>query len=168
MKWCCWNTLTNYNQSDIASNFSLHVCAHTSDMYKQKVHYAHGWKKHSHVQYQSIKVYVPFQENDRFTVNRFIKKRYYYGKETQRSRHPEIKWNVQKRTERNVLRTVYTRSVKKRQRSSFRVSEALQDKWAKKLSVQTEQSSFETSLPNPFRESERSSFKSLLYLQAAL
>jgi len=33
------------------------------------------------------------------------------------------------------------------------VSEALQDEWAKKLSVQTERSSFETSLPNPFGES---------------
>ena len=32
-----------------------------------------------------LKVYVPFQENDRFTANRFIKKRYYYGKETQQS-----------------------------------------------------------------------------------
>ena len=48
-----------------------------------------------------------FKKNDRFTVNRFIKKRYYYRKETQRSRHPETKWNVQK-TEQKVLRTIYT------------------------------------------------------------
>jgi len=62
------------------------------------------------------KVYVPFQENDRFTVNRFIKKRYYYGKETQRSRHPEMKWNIQKngtkRTTDRLHSTQYTRSVK--------------------------------------------------------
>ena len=51
-------------------------------------------------------------KNDRFTANRSIKKRYYYGKETQQSRHPEMKWNVQKkRNVANVLRTVYTWSV---------------------------------------------------------
>ena len=64
------------------------------------------------------KKYVPFQENDRFTVNRFIKKRYYYRKETQWSRHPETKWNAQKtQTERTTDRlhsTQYPRSVKKK------------------------------------------------------
>jgi len=40
-------------------------------------------------------------------VNRSIKKWYYYGKETQWSRHPETEWNVQK-MERNVLWTTYT------------------------------------------------------------
>ena len=81
------------------------------------------------------KKYVPFQENDRFTVNRFIKKRYYYRKETQWSRHPETKWNAQKtQTERTTDRlhsTQYTRSLKKkRQRSSFRVSVAVFE-WAR-------------------------------------
>jgi len=71
-----------------------------------------------------LKVYVPFQENDRFTVNGFIKKWYYYGKETQRSRHPEMKWNVQKKMERNILRTLHTKC-KSCQRSSFRVSAAV-------------------------------------------
>ena len=90
------------------------------------------------------------------TVNRFMKKRYYYAAEMKRAHLPETEWDVfQNGRERTT--TVYMRGVK-----MGNVSERDRDlEWGKQSWRQHEWSSFATSLPRPPSEKVSKAVKTI-------